>query len=152
MASWTFCMIPIIHSVQYIFAIFGRGELHRNDLGHTIKPCHWSRWREDTTMILPKVDPLHTGSRPYHQATPLDETLYATLSTLRSREVLGRNGYLCVVNWVHRRLKPPRGESLRASVRLLIPRLRATSSTGTAPCGSADEIAFSTLVRNSFTS
>jgi hypothetical protein len=41
-ASWTFCMIPIIHSVQYIFAIFGRGELHRNDLGHTIKPCHWS--------------------------------------------------------------------------------------------------------------
>jgi hypothetical protein len=24
------------------------------------------------------------GSRPYHQATPLDETLYATLSTLRS--------------------------------------------------------------------
>ena len=45
------------------------------------------------------------GSRPYHQATPLDETLYATLSTLRSRKVLG----LCVVNWVHRRLKPPRG-------------------------------------------
>src|SRR5262252_6899614 len=55
MASWTFCMIPIIHSVQYIFAIFGRGELHRNDLGQTIKPCHWSRWREDATMILPKV-------------------------------------------------------------------------------------------------
>src|SRR5215471_3855960 len=48
-------MIPIIHSVQYIFAIFERGELHRNDLGHTIKPCHWSRWREDPTMILPKV-------------------------------------------------------------------------------------------------
>jgi hypothetical protein len=41
--------------------------------------------------------------------TIMIETLYATLSTLRSREVLGRNGYLCVVNWVHRRLKPPRG-------------------------------------------
>ena len=41
---WTFCMIPIIHSVQYIFAIFGRGELDRNqDLDHTIKPCHWAR-------------------------------------------------------------------------------------------------------------
>src|SRR5215469_15036880 len=31
-------------------------------------------------------------------------------------------------------------------------RLRATSSTSTLPCGSTDEIAFSTLVRNSLVS
>src|SRR5215831_4636146 len=43
----------------------------------------------------------------------------------------------------------PSSESLRASVLLLIPKLRATSSTSTLPCGSNDEIAFSTLVRSS---
>src|SRR5262249_23700604 len=33
--------------------------------------------RSSTLPCCPKP-----GSRPYHQATPLDETLYATLSTL----------------------------------------------------------------------
>src|SRR5262245_34693666 len=42
----------------------------------------------------------------------------------------------------------PSAESLRASVLLLIPRSRATSSASTRPWGSNDEIAFSTLVRN----
>src|SRR6516162_403202 len=65
------------------------------------------RWLGEVCSALPS-----SGGRGHscdHQAMPLIETLYATLSTLRSREVLGRNGYLCVVNLVHRRLKPPRG-------------------------------------------